>query len=185
MASPIRCFLDANVLFSAAVRDLVVQLGVDGLLDLRWSDAVQDEWTYALALTRPDLSPERLARTRLRLEAALPVARVANYEHLISTLVLPDPNDRHVLAAAMTAEASMILTFNLADFPRTSIPPVHPDQLLTTLAKATPVALCATIKTVRTRLANPPTSPTGYLDILRRNQLPLLADELAVSTGIF
>ena len=66
---------------------------------------------------------------------AVPDALVRDYAHLIPNLSLPDPNDRHVLAAAITASANVIVTFNLKDFPATALSPHglvarHPDLFL-------------------------------------------------------
>jgi predicted nucleic acid-binding protein len=176
------CFLDANVLYSAALRDLLVHLSLQGVVDIRWSDTVHDEWTYALRHTRPDIPADAIARTRAKLDAALPTARVTGYEPLIPTLMLPDANDRHVLAAAITCGAAFILTFDVSDFattPPAQVPAIHPDNFLTLLTKASPDAILPIIKTVREALRQPPVTPARYLDNLRRNKLPLLAACLA------
>lgn len=44
------------------------------------------------------------------------------YQPLIPALVLRDPHDRHVLAAAIKCGADLILTFNLDDFPEQQTP---------------------------------------------------------------
>lgn len=67
-----------------------------------------------------------------------PKCLVSGYEARIPDLQLPDPNDRHVLAAAIEAGATVIVTFNLSDFPRFSLQPygiraVPPDTFLETL----------------------------------------------------
>jgi hypothetical protein len=54
---------------------------------------------------RPDLSRGQLERTRDLMDSRIDDARVSGYEHLIDTITLPDPNDRHVLAAAIHGEA--------------------------------------------------------------------------------
>ena len=47
----------------------------------------------------------------------VPDCLVTGYEPLISGLSLPDADDRHVLAAAIHVGASLIITYNLSDFP--------------------------------------------------------------------
>ncbi|WP_084080893.1 PIN domain-containing protein [Edaphobacter aggregans] len=46
-----------------------------------------------------------------------PDALVTGYRQLVPALNLPDPNDGHVLAAAVRGGASMIVTNNIKDFP--------------------------------------------------------------------
>lgn len=86
-----------------------------------------------LALT--DLSRQQLECTRLLMNAHVRDAFVDGYQGLIPALDLPDPNDRHVLAAAIKCGADLILTFNLDDFPEHTlggygIGACHPDQFL-------------------------------------------------------
>jgi predicted nucleic acid-binding protein len=183
MAGP-TVFADANVLYASALRDLLIQLAVAKIIDLRWSADVQDEWTRAVARQRPEIPSERTARTRAMMEAALPEAMVEGYEHLIPTLNLPDPDDCHVLAAAIAAEANLILTFNLKDFPADALGPhdvvaLHPDQLLTTLAQTAPGPFLAAVAEIRERLVNPPMSESDYFTMLAKSGLPRLAVALS------
>lgn len=99
--------LDANVLYPARLRDLLIRLDVAGLYQARWTDQILDECFRSITEDRPDLSSERLARTRRHMNAALPAATVDDYEGLIADQDLPDPDDRHVLAAALKAEAGV------------------------------------------------------------------------------
>ncbi|OLV17326.1 PIN domain-containing protein [Deinococcus marmoris] len=127
-------FCDANVLYSALPRDLLIRLALAELCEVRWSDEVQDEWTRNLLAMRPDRA-QALTRTRALMERALPQARCHGYESLIPGLALPDPDDRHVLAAALHSGADVLLTFNLKDFPPANVPGgellvTHPDSWL-------------------------------------------------------
>ncbi|GIX16034.1 MAG: hypothetical protein KatS3mg119_0220 [Rhodothalassiaceae bacterium] len=114
-------FFDACVLFSAPLRDLLLELAVSGFFRARWSPAVHEEWISNLLATRPDLDRGRLARTRVLMDSALPDALVDGYQELVDVLKLPDPGDRHVLAAAIKARADLILTWNLQDFPAATL----------------------------------------------------------------
>ena len=49
---------------------------------------------------------------------AFPDAFVLNYGGIIPNLTLPDPNDCHVLAAAIKSNANVIVTNNIKDFPK-------------------------------------------------------------------
>lgn len=57
-------FLDATVLYSATTRSALLYLALAGAFRARWSAAVQDEWIAALRRDRPDIDPQRVARTR-------------------------------------------------------------------------------------------------------------------------
>ena len=98
--SALTAFLDASVLYPASVRNLLMRLALAGLFRAKWSAEVHQEWIGALLRDRPDLSPQRLARTRELMDAHVPDALVAGYESLTEAITLPDPNDRHVVAAS-------------------------------------------------------------------------------------
>lgn len=85
---------------------------------------------------------------------------VTGYEDLIESISLPDPDDRHVLAAAMRASADVIVTYNLTDFPvetlsRFDIEAQHPDDFLIGLLDLAPGVVCAAVKRQRESLQNP------------------------------
>jgi hypothetical protein len=63
-------------------------------------------------------------RTRLlgQMNTTFPDALVPEWEPLVEAIQLPDPNDRHVVAAALAGRAEVIVTDNLADFPPASLP---------------------------------------------------------------
>ena len=108
---------------------------------------------------------------------------VENYSALIPSLVLPDPNDRHVLAAAIVAEADLIITCNLRDFPRTNlkkygIEAQHPDEFIGNLIRLAPTHVCSVVATIRARLRNPPMSPSEYIDTPGQHSLPNTARKL-------
>ena len=99
-----------------------------------------------LQTNRPDLEPSRLDRTRRLMNDAIRDVTVTGYEYLIDQLELPDPDDRHVLAAAIHAEAQVIVTRNLRDFPahalgQWGIEAQHPDAFLSGLHEAYPDTL--------------------------------------------
>lgn len=121
MSRPV-ALLDANVLYPARLRDLLIRLAIGGLYQARWSEQILDECFDNLLEDRPDLTQKQLARTRQLMTTALPDASVADCEDRVEEFDLPDPDDRHVLAAAVTAGASLLVTDNLDDFPPDRIP---------------------------------------------------------------
>ncbi len=91
---------DACVLFPAPLRDLLIRVARTGVVRAHWSDRIIEECFRAVLRERPDLVPENLTRTKDRMNVALPDANVTGHEPLIDSFTLPDPDDRHVLAAA-------------------------------------------------------------------------------------
>jgi len=116
---PFVVLYDANVLYPSTLRDLLIRVAQAGLVQARWTDHILDEVFGNLATNRPDLDPRRLARTRDLMNRAVRDCLVTGYEPLVDALDLPDPDDRHVLAAAIRARAQVIVTHNLKDFPST------------------------------------------------------------------
>jgi PIN domain len=97
--------LDASVLYPSTVRSVLMFLAAFGMFRPLWSDDVHREWIAALVRDRPDLGTDRITRTRALMEAHVPSATVTGYQRRIAELVLPDANDRHVLAAALHGNA--------------------------------------------------------------------------------
>jgi predicted nucleic acid-binding protein len=165
-------FLDASVLYPAPLRDLLMELAVADLYRAKWSNAVHEEWIRAILQNRSDLTRARLERTRDLMNVHVRDAIVTDFEELIAVLELPDPDDRHVLAAAIKGRADLIVTVNLKDFPaetldRWGIEAQHPDAFLTHQFHLSQPIFLQAMRTVRLRLKNPPKSVQDYLDILR------------------
>lgn len=136
---------DACVLYPAPLRDLLLQLALPHIFRARWSDSIHDEWIRNVLKDRPDLTPAQLDRTRGLMDAAVPDALVRGYEKLVTTLELPDQDDRHVLAAAICGRCDVIVTFNLKDFPKSAlaehdIDAQHPDEFIGHLITYSPCA---------------------------------------------
>lgn len=126
---------DANVLYPAPLRDLLMHLARTGLFRARWTEEIHQEWMTNVIRNRPDLSPAQLERTRDLLNMAVLDCLVTGYESLTPTLQPPDPKDRHVLAAAIFGGARAIVTFNRRHFPASTlamhgIEALHPDRFV-------------------------------------------------------
>lgn len=160
--------LDANVLYPARLRDLLIRLAMAGLYQARWSEQILDECFDNLLENRPDITQEQLARTRQLMTTALPDASVPDYEDRIADLDLPDPDDRHVLAAAVTAGASLLVTDNLDDFPAERIPEglrvVSTDEFVLELARDDLDVVVDVVETQAAGLVNPPMTASQLLD---------------------
>ncbi len=168
---------DACILYPAPLRDLLMQLALSDTFSVKWTERILDEWRISLLANRPDLQPERLQRTCQQMNAHAIDALVEDYEHLIETVLLPDPNDRHVLAAAIHAGASLIVTMNLKDFPPGVLEPLHiraltPDAFISMLIESAPKVVLQSARIVRSGLRRPPKSAEEYLDTLENQRLP-------------
>ena len=175
--------LDACVLYPAPLRDILLSLADAGLFHARWTLDIQDEWTRNLLSNRPDLNAEQLRTTQERMIAAIPDCLITRYAPLISGLSLPDADDRHVLAAAITGHADVIVTLNLKDFPTDTLADYnleaqHPDDFVMNQLELREYEALAAIKRMRARLRNPPRSKEEFIETLERNGLVQTARRL-------
>jgi predicted nucleic acid-binding protein len=182
-SSPPVAVYDACVLYPFHLRNVLIQCAFDGLVEARWTDDIHDEWMRNLAANTPSLPFGRLTVTRDRMKAVLPEADVANYRSLIGNLELPDPDDRHVLAAAIAAQASVIVTWNLKDFPvrrlvQYGVTSQSPDTFLTELHTAFPDALIASVKRALRNLRKTAPSVETFIDALEQNGLQAFSERL-------
>jgi predicted nucleic acid-binding protein len=120
--------LDTCVLVPSRARDVLLEVASAGAYRPLWSSAILAELdrTLRLLLGKRGVSPEEtdayLMRLFRQLETAFPDALVTGWESLAETVQLPDPDDRHVVAAARAGRADVIVTDNLADFPPAALP---------------------------------------------------------------
>jgi hypothetical protein len=179
--------LDACVLYPAPLRDLLMHLAGTGLFHARWSDDIHEEWIRSLVADGRDRG--RLERTRALMNGAVPDCLVTGYEKLIPGLVLPDPDDRHVLAAAIVGGADVIVTCNVKDFPADALAPYgieaqHPDDFVMSQFDLSAPTVCEAVKQQRANLRNPPYSVDEFLATLARQQLPRTVARLREFAGL-
>lgn len=112
-----KVILDTNVIYPIIVRDILFWFAHYDLYRIKWTVQIFDEWRRVMV--KKGVPPEE-ANTRIqKAHLAFPDATVRDYEWLINLLELPDPDDRHVLAAAISINADIIVTNNTKDFPQT------------------------------------------------------------------
>ncbi len=167
---------DSSVLYPSTLRDLLIRVAQAGLVQARWTDEILDEVFRSLAQNRPDLDAARLARTRSLMITAVRDCLVTNYESLIPVLDLPDPDDRHVLAAAIRARAQVIVTANLSDFPvdvlRTwDIDPKSPDDFILDQIYLDRATVFAAVQRIADSWRQPPGTADDVLASLERQGL--------------
>lgn len=174
--SPPIVLLDACVLYPAALRDLLMRLAVHEQIVVKWSEKIHEEWMTAVLRERPDLTRHQLERTRQLMDLHAGDCLVSGHEWRMENLSLPDENDRHVLAAAIEAEAEALVTWNLADFPENTLKALGierwtPDDLLMYLLATDEDAIVKLMHEHRAVLENPSKSAAEYLETLDQQRL--------------
>ena len=182
-------FLDASVLYPVSLRNLLMRLTLRGLFQARWSAHVHEEWIRAVLRDHPGLPAERLRQLRDAMDRHAEDSLVTGYEDLIAALTLPDPNDRHVLAAAIVGRADVIVTCNLRHFPADVLDPYnieaqHPDEFVRHLIDLAPVLVVDAVRDQQARLINPPVSMGELLALFERLGLAETVIELRRLMGV-
>jgi len=177
---------DSCVLYPAPLRDLLMHLALTDLYRAKWTNDIHDEWIRSVLSNRTDLNSKTLERTKNLMNSNIRDCLVDGYQELISALVLPDQNDRHVLAAAIHSNCSVIVTYNLKDFPKETldkygIEAQHPDEFITHLIDLSPEQVVIAVKRHHASLKNPPKTIRNYLDTLKKQELINTAKELKVA----
>ena len=93
---------------------------------------------------------------------------------------LPDPNDRHVVAAGIVAGASVILTWNLRHFPANELKKFGlrketPDAFLSGLYDEVPDLMIGSLANARRNLTKSRVSALDFVAILRNQKLTRFA----------
>ena len=112
-----KVLIDANVLYPTVMREMVLGVAAQGLFTPLWSERLLEEWARAAARMGPEMEMQARAEVEI-VRVNWPKACVTWSEGLEARLWLPDPADIHVLAAAISGSADVILTVNAKDFPR-------------------------------------------------------------------
>jgi predicted nucleic acid-binding protein len=137
---------------------MLLSLAEAGLFRPRWSSRILDETQKAITqITKGETDG---SRQRAAIEAAFPEAIVSGYEVFEGKLDLPDPKDNHVLAAAISTSAQVIVTDNLADFPaevltRHAIDAISADDFIADTIELDPSEAILALRRMRERFANP------------------------------
>lgn len=147
-----KAVLDACVLFPTVLREILLGVAAEGLYQPIWSDRILREWVRATAKLGPEAAVEAEAQATLA-RVNFPGAMQREQPQIEARLYLPDPNDVHVLAVAIAAQADAIITFNAQDFPRPVLADeglirLDPDQFLCQLHDRHPAAVGQVVATV-------------------------------------
>lgn len=172
--------LDACVLIPYPLFDVLLRCADKGMYRPLWSEEILDE-TRRNLIKHLSLDPERAAKRVATMRRAFPDAAVAGYEGLVPAMT-NHLKDRHVLAAAVRANAGLIVTANLRDFTPEHLEPygvtaIHPDEFLLDLLDLSQVAVIHTLHEMLAQNANPPTSVLELVGTLDET-VPQFAREL-------
>lgn len=164
--------LDANAMWSAAVRDTLLLAAERKLFRPAWTMQILEELAHSLKRERPDLEPARIDRTISRMYECFPEALIDGYQDLIPSMRNHEA-DRHMLAAAVAAKAEVIVTWNLKHFSADACHPldihVHtPDEFLCYLWQTSLEEMEAVLAQQAACLNNPPKTLAQLMKTLHR-----------------
>ncbi|MBA9883206.1 PIN domain-containing protein [Ralstonia pickettii] len=176
--------LDACVLYPVALADSLMSLATAGLFAAKWTQKIEQEWIAALEAQRADLKGKLEVR-RNSMREAIPDWEVPEigWASLLNSYQLPDPDDRHVLAAAVAGHADCIVTANLRDFPPDvlaayGIEVLDPDRFIINQWDLDSLAAMTAFKRMRARWRKPQATPEDFAVALERNGLVLTAQRI-------
>jgi predicted nucleic acid-binding protein len=166
--------LDTNVIYPVVIRDLLFWFAHYDLYTPKWSKRIFIEWERVME--RKVVSKDEIQRRLQVANKAFPDALVNNYEGLLKTLELPDPDDCHVLAAAIKTNANVIVTSNLKDFPGNYIESFglkvkSADDFLTDIIDLNPDEAVKAFKEMVLNKKKPELDEYHVLDMLRNSGL--------------
>jgi hypothetical protein len=176
---PAVAVFDACILYPFHLRNILIQAATDHLVAARWTDEIDDEWMRNLASARA-VPMAKLQRLRQFMNETLPAAMVTEYEGHVAAVNLPDPDDRHVVAAGIAAGATLILTWNLRHFPAKELQKFGldrqtPDDFLSCLYDEVPEVVIGSLAKSRRNLTRTNVSASDFIKILDGQRLVQLA----------
>jgi len=183
--------LDACVLIPAALRDLLLSCADVGVFRPVWQDEILNEVKRngsRLLVERTGLTePDALASveyTLTEMANAFPDAVVHSslWVPLVPDMTC-DRKDRHVLAVAVGAAATHLVTHNMRDFPVASRPHgvavVKPDRFMRDQLASRPDLVVEAVESMSRRLKKPKQSPVQLAELMTRgHHLPRFGAEL-------
>lgn len=179
-----KVILDACVMFPYPVADLIMWQSETGMFHPQWSKDITDEAISGILRKYSGVNKKKIQARFDAMEMAVEEPIVKGYESLVNNIKLPDPNDRHVVAAAIKTNAELIITFNLKDFPKTKlekfgIVAIHPDDFLCDLADIDKGLVLEKVRLCRMTYKNPPYGQDDYIDLIKAQNLKRFANVLS------
>lgn len=182
---PFPAFLDTCVLYPAYLCDTLLRLAEAAAYRPLWSAEVLAELRRNLIVR--NIPPDRVDRRLAKMTRSFPDALVTGYESLIEGMT-NDPKDRHVLAAAVRANAEVLVTFNLRDFPEPALKPydvvvIHPDEFLLDQLDLYPGVTVEVLRQQAASYRRVPNTVPDILVLLERTGVPRFAAEVRRHLG--
>lgn len=177
---PFPAFLDTCVLYPAYLADTLLRLAEASAYRPLWSADVLAE--LRRNVIERGIPSDKVDRRIALMTRSFPDALVTGYESLVEGMA-NDPKDRHVLAAAVRANAEVLVTFNIRDFPEPALKPydivaVHPDEFLLDQLDLDPGLTMMILRQQAASYRREPTSVPGVLVLLERTGVPRFAAEM-------
>jgi predicted nucleic acid-binding protein len=181
---PYTALLDANVLVPYTLTDILLRLSEAGFFRPLWSTEVLAETERTLAHLYPDVDSSRFHDRLAAMDLFFTDATVTGWESLLDSIELPDPDDRHVVAAAVVGGADAIITANLTDFPDSTlaafdIVAVHPDTFLLDQWDLDPTLAAQILRDTAAARQRPEVTVADVLDQLSRSGTPRFSAQAA------
>ena len=173
-------FLDACILVPIAPCDTLLRLADSGAFRPLWSDRVIEEALRALEQIHPNIDRSRFLSRFRSMDEAFEDARVEGWESLERSIELPDPDDRHVVAAALRGKADAIVTENVKDFPAAvlgalGLEAIRLDNFLLDQYDLNPLATRRIVAEQAATMTQPPVEVNALFSMLSRGGAPRFA----------
>lgn len=151
----------------------MLRMAEEGAFRPLWSQKVINEAERALERVHPSIDPNRLRSMNEAFDDAL----VEGWEPLVAGIQLPDPDDAHVVAAALVGRADVIITENTKDVPDSILRPlgletVRVDEFLLDQFDLSPAAACRIVAEQAAAMKRPEVDITQLLSLLARSGAP-------------
>lgn len=178
-----KILIDTCVLYPTVMREMVLGAASSGAFVPVWSSRILEEWRRAAAKLGPE-GPLQASAEIAVLQQKFATAEVNVPAGLEARLWLPDPNDIHILAAAVASSVDAIMTLNSKDFPRgilaeEGLNRVNPDSYLLQVWRESPDLITEVGDEVLSRAKQLSGKDWQIRPLLKKARLPRLAKALS------
>jgi predicted nucleic acid-binding protein len=175
--------LDACTVVPIVRADTLLRIAEREMYCPKWSDRIIEEARRAIEKIHPGISTEKIAKRFNDMNKVFDEALVNGWESLVPTIELPDPDDRHVVAAAILGGAQLIITDNIKDFPADALEPfgieaVTADDFLLDQLDLNRRIVLNVIEEQAKFTSNPHLEPQDLIARLEQAGVPRFADEV-------